>query len=74
MPNFECSLIYWASAKIAQIIALGSNLALAQESQVLHGLIWGKLPNLPVSGHKALVNQILQVALSSEHLPGVSKL
>ena len=39
-----------------------SNLAPAQELQVLHGLIMGKLPNLTVSSHKALVYQILHVA------------
>ena len=42
-PNFACSLIYWVSTKIAQIIALGSNLAPPQGSQVLLGFIKGKL-------------------------------
>ena len=60
-------------ANIAQSIAVRSNLAPAWESQVLHGLIQGKLPNLPVSSNKALAYQILHVALSGEPLQRVSK-
>ena len=47
LPNFACSLIYWVSTKIAQIIALGSNLAPSQGSQVLLGFMKGKLSKSP---------------------------
>ena len=49
----------------AQIIALGSNLAPPQGSQVLLGFMKGKLKKFPVPNHKAYGYQILHVALSS---------
>ena len=67
------SCFFLASTKIAQIIAMRSNLAPAWESQVLHGLIKGKLPNLPASSYNALAYQILHVALSGEPLQRLSK-
>ena len=53
----------------AQIIALGSNLAPSQGSQVLLGFMKGKLWKFPVPNHKAYGYQILYVALSSGHSP-----
>ena len=41
ITEYDC--LHWASTKSAQIIALGSNLALPCGSQLLNGLIPGKL-------------------------------
>ena len=53
----------------AQIIALWSNLAPPQGSQVLLGFMKGKLKKFPVPNHKAYGYQILHVALSSGPSP-----
>ena len=53
----------------AQIIALGSNLALPQGSQALLGFMKGKLQKFLVPNHKAYGYQILHVALSSGPSP-----
>ena len=53
----------------AQSIALGSNLAPPQGSQVLLGFMKGKLKKFLVPNHKAYGYQILHVSLSSGPSP-----
>ena len=74
VTNFACSFVLWVSTKSAQIIALGLNLALPQDSLVIRQSKMGRIMLSPVAGGRAASPILCPEHISKTMLATVMKL